>query len=95
VAPAYILAIWEAEIRRILSLRPDWANSLKNFISKITRAKWTGGMAQAIECLLCKCKALSSNTSSTKKRKKDKLESLRTAVINRTACSVGLPCSNT
>jgi hypothetical protein len=24
-------------------------------ISKITRAKWTGGVAQAAECLLCKC----------------------------------------
>jgi hypothetical protein len=23
-------------------------------ISKITRAKWTGGVAQAVECLLCK-----------------------------------------
>jgi hypothetical protein len=38
-------------------------------ISKITRAKWTGGMAQAIEHLLCKCEALSSNPSLTKKKK--------------------------
>jgi hypothetical protein len=32
-------------------------------ISKISRAKWTAGVAQAVECLLCKCKALSSNLS--------------------------------
>jgi hypothetical protein len=29
-------------------------------ISKITRAKWIGGVSQVAECLLCKCKALSS-----------------------------------
>jgi hypothetical protein len=32
-------------------------------ISKIIRGKWTGGVAQAVECLLCKYKALSSNSS--------------------------------
>jgi hypothetical protein len=31
-------------------------------IFKITRAKWTEGMAQAVEQLLCKCEALSPNT---------------------------------
>jgi hypothetical protein len=36
-------------------------------ISKITRAKWTSGMAQAVEYLLCKCEALNSNPSSNKK----------------------------
>jgi hypothetical protein len=41
-------------------------------ISKITRAKWTGSVAQVIECLLCKCEALSSNPSLTKKKKKRK-----------------------
>jgi hypothetical protein len=35
------------------------ANSLS--ISKITRAIYTGGVAQGIEHLLCKCEALSSN----------------------------------
>jgi hypothetical protein len=34
------------------------------------RAKWTGGMAQAVELLLCKHKALSSNPNPTKKKKK-------------------------
>jgi hypothetical protein len=38
-------------------------------ISKITRAKWTGGVAQKVESLLCKHKALSSNTSPTKGKK--------------------------
>jgi hypothetical protein len=39
-------------------------------ISKLTRAKWTGGVAHAVECLLCESEALSSNSSSTKKKKK-------------------------
>jgi hypothetical protein len=32
-------------------------------ISKINREKWTGGVAKAVQCLLCKCKVLSSNPS--------------------------------
>jgi hypothetical protein len=44
-------------------LRPAWANSSQDPISKITRAKWTGGVTQAVELLLCKSKALSSNPS--------------------------------
>jgi hypothetical protein len=55
------------------SLRPAWANSLRNSISKIIRTKWTGHVPQEVECLLCKCGALSSNPSPTKKRKKRKL----------------------
>jgi hypothetical protein len=35
----------------------------RDLISKITRAKWTGGVVQAVEHLLCKPKALSSNPS--------------------------------
>jgi hypothetical protein len=42
-------------------------NPDKQFVSKITRAKWTGGMAQAIELLLFK--DLSSNPSHIKKKK--------------------------
>jgi hypothetical protein len=34
-------------------------------ISKITEAKCTGGVAQAVECLLCKHKALSSDPNLT------------------------------
>jgi hypothetical protein len=45
-------------------------NSPQDPISKITKAKWTGGVTQAVESLLCKCKALSSNPILTKKKKK-------------------------
>jgi hypothetical protein len=38
------------------------------FISKITRAKWTGGVAQAVEHLLYKHEALSSKPSPIKKK---------------------------
>jgi hypothetical protein len=44
-------------------------NSPQDPISKITKAKWTGGVTQAVESLLCKCKALSSNPILTKKKK--------------------------
>jgi hypothetical protein len=44
-------------------LRPAHANIFQDPISKITRAKWTGGVAQLVEYLLCKCEALSSNSS--------------------------------
>jgi hypothetical protein len=43
---------------------------LETPISKITRAKWTRGVAQVVHGLLCKCKALSSNPSPIKKRVK-------------------------
>jgi hypothetical protein len=43
---------------------------LKTPISTISRTRWTGGVVQAIEHLLCKCKALSSNPSPAKKKKK-------------------------
>jgi hypothetical protein len=49
----------------------SWQRDYETPISKITRAKWPGGVAQAVEQLLCKCKceALSSNPSPTKKKK--------------------------
>jgi hypothetical protein len=34
-----------------LNLRPEQANSSKDPISKITRAKWTAGVAQAVPTL--------------------------------------------
>jgi hypothetical protein len=34
------------------------------------QSKMDGGVTQAIECLLCKWKALTSNPSTTKKKKK-------------------------
>jgi hypothetical protein len=44
---------------------------LQDAISKITRAKWAGGMAQVVECLLFELEALSLNPSpdNNKKRK--------------------------
>jgi hypothetical protein len=43
-------------------------------ISKITRAKRAGGVAQVVEPLPSKCKALSSNPKTKKKKKKKKKE---------------------
>jgi hypothetical protein len=42
---------------------------LKTPISKITKAEWTG-VAPEVQHLLCKHKALSSNSSLTKKKNK-------------------------
>jgi hypothetical protein len=50
-------------------LRPVWANSLQDPISKITRTKWTGGVAKVVEHLLCKHKTLSSKPQSHKQNK--------------------------
>jgi hypothetical protein len=44
---------------------PAWANSSQDPVSKITRTKWTGGVAQVTEC-----KALSSHISPTKTKTK-------------------------
>jgi hypothetical protein len=52
------------------SSRPTMANSSWDPISKITRVKWTEGMPQAVECLLCEHQALSSNHSNTQKNSK-------------------------
>jgi hypothetical protein len=41
----------------------------ETLISKISRAKWTGGVAQVIRHLLFKCEAPSSNSNPTKKKK--------------------------
>jgi hypothetical protein len=49
-----ILATWEID-QEDHGLRPAWVNSLQYSISKISRAKWTGGVAQAVEYLLCNC----------------------------------------
>jgi hypothetical protein len=47
------------------------ANSSQDPISKITRAKWTGGVVQTIECQLCKLEALTSNPCPTKNKNKN------------------------
>jgi hypothetical protein len=64
-----ILATWETEIRRIAV--SGQANSSQDPISKITRAKWTEGEAQAVEHLLFKYEPLSSNPSPTNKINKN------------------------
>jgi hypothetical protein len=65
-----IVATWETEIRRVTVQGQSGQIVQKTHpISKITRANWTGGVAQAEEHLLCKCKTLSSNPSPTKIKK--------------------------
>jgi hypothetical protein len=61
--PSY-LGSWDQEN---CTSRPAQANSLQDSIFKRTRAKWTGGVTQAVENLLCKHKALISKPSPTKK----------------------------
>jgi hypothetical protein len=47
-----------------------WQTVCKIPISKITKAKLSGGVAQAVEHLLYKCKALKSTPIPSKKKKK-------------------------
>jgi hypothetical protein len=61
--------------------RPAWADSSRDPISNITRAKWTGGVAQAAEYLLCKCEALSSNSSPNKTKQKKLTINFHTNVL--------------
>jgi hypothetical protein len=56
-----ILITWEAEIGRITVWGQPGQTVLETPISKVTRAKWTGGVVQAVEHLLCTCKTLNSN----------------------------------
>jgi hypothetical protein len=57
-----ILGTWEASIRRIVVWGQPRQIVHKTSISKISRAKWTGCVAQVVQRLLFKCKALSSNS---------------------------------
>jgi hypothetical protein len=43
----------------------------RDSISKTTRAKWSGGVAQVVDYLLCQHEALSANPSPTIKEKND------------------------
>jgi hypothetical protein len=66
-----ILATWVAETGRSMVQSQPTKIVFETPISKnITKAKWTGGGVQAVECLLCKCEALSLNSSPTKKTNK-------------------------
>jgi hypothetical protein len=64
-----ILASWETEIRRIVVQSQPKKVVLMTSISKITGAEWSRGVAQVVECLLCKCEALSSNPCPAQKKK--------------------------
>jgi hypothetical protein len=70
--PSY-LGGWDWENR---GSRPAWANSPWDPISKITREKWTGGVAHVVGCLLLNHKVMHSNPSPTKKKKKKKKKSM-------------------
>jgi hypothetical protein len=67
-----ILAIWEVGIRRITVRGQPGQKVCKILISKITRTKWTGDVAQVIVWLIYKHEALSSNLSDIKKINKNK-----------------------
>jgi hypothetical protein len=60
-----IPATWEAEIKRIVV-----QGQSRQIVQETPSPKWTGGMAQVVECQLCKWKALSSNPNPTKKNLK-------------------------
>jgi hypothetical protein len=59
-----------AEIRRIEAHRQFWQIVPETPMGKRIRAKCTECVAQAVECLFCKCKAPSPNLSPTKKKKR-------------------------
>jgi hypothetical protein len=62
---------WESEIGRIRVRGQPGKTVHETPISKITREKWTRYVTQAVEHLLCKHKALSSNSSPTCSPKKE------------------------
>jgi hypothetical protein len=64
--PSYLEG-WDQEDS---GLGPAQEDTSQDPIFKITRAKRTEGVAQAIEYLLCKCEAPSSNPSSTEKKER-------------------------
>jgi hypothetical protein len=65
-----ILVIWEADIGTIEIQSQPGQKSSKDSISKITRTKWTIGVAQAVKRLPCKHEALSSKSQFHKKDNK-------------------------
>jgi hypothetical protein len=63
-----IPATQEIISRRVAVAGQPQAKIFETLSEKLPKAKWTGGMAQVVE--FSKCKALSSNWSTTKKKKK-------------------------
>jgi hypothetical protein len=51
-----ILATWEAEIGRIMIQSQPGQIVCETPISKMIKAKWTGGVAQVVECLFANAK---------------------------------------
>jgi hypothetical protein len=62
---------WDLEDR---GSRPAWANSSQYPISKISRAKQTGGVVEVVEHLLCKNEALSSNPSCAERKRTEEFQ---------------------
>jgi hypothetical protein len=58
-----ILTTWEAENGWIMV-----QDQPGQIVHNTPSLKWTRSVAQIVECLLCKCEALSSNSSTTKKK---------------------------
>jgi hypothetical protein len=58
---AIILANWEVEIGTITIQGQFRHLAYENPIFKITKEKWTRGLIQVVECLLCKHEILSLN----------------------------------
>jgi hypothetical protein len=69
-----ILATWEAKIGRIEFWGQPGQTVHDSSISKITRAKWIGGVTQAVECLLCKWEDPEFKLQYHKKKKKTTLD---------------------
>jgi hypothetical protein len=63
-----ILDTWEAEMGRIAVRSQSRQILLEIPISRITRVKWTGGVAQVVKYLHCKFEALSLNPTFTEKK---------------------------
>jgi hypothetical protein len=70
--------------REDYGLSPARVNSSGDSFSKTIKAKWTGGVAQIVEHLLCKGKALNSNHSPIKTKKQTK-KSYR-AIVTKIPC---------
>jgi hypothetical protein len=63
-----ILATWECENRRIMGQGSMHKEFFRPHL-QITRSKCPRGVTQVIKCMLCKCEALNSNPTHTKKKK--------------------------
>jgi hypothetical protein len=81
-----ILATWEAEIQRLVVRGQPRQRVWETPISKVTRTKWTGGMAQVVKCLLCKCETRMKPWVETpvtpKKKKKKQFPGLRPLLLS-------------